>query len=91
MAPTVKKPKEKGVFGRLLNKLLGYSFATRMTVLFALIATMTVFVAVGVLSYVWEQHFQAYTRENVEQLAEVIPTRLEITKGKHGSVCKLRG
>ena len=71
MAPTVKKPKEKGVFGRLLNKLLGYSFATRMTVLFALIATMTVFVAMGVLSYVWEQHFQAYTRENVEQLAEV--------------------
>lgn len=28
---------------------------------------------------------------HVEQLAEVIPTRLEITKGKHGSVCKLRG
>ena len=71
MAPTVKKPKEKGVPGRLLNKLLGYSFATRMTVLFALIATMTAFVAMGVLSYVWEQHFQAYTRENVEQLAEV--------------------
>lgn len=28
---------------------------------------------------------------HVEQLAEVIPTRLEITKGKNGSVCHLRG
>lgn len=28
---------------------------------------------------------------HVEQLTEVIPTRLEITKGKHGSVCNLRG
>ena len=31
---------------------------------------MTVVVAMGVLSYVWEEHFQAYTRENVQQLAE---------------------
>jgi len=28
---------------------------------------------------------------HVEQLAEVIPTRLEIVKGKHGSECTLRG
>ena len=31
---------------------------------------MTVVVAMGVLSYVWEEHFQAYTRENVQQLAD---------------------
>lgn len=28
---------------------------------------------------------------HVEQLAEVIPTRLEISKGRHGSTCTLRG
>jgi exonuclease SbcC len=27
---------------------------------------------------------------HVEQLAEVIPTRLEISKGKKGSICTLR-
>lgn len=70
MAPTVKKKKEKGVLGRLFNRVLGYSFTTRMTVLFALVAAMTAIVAMGVLSYVWEFHFQAYTRENVQQMAE---------------------
>ncbi len=28
---------------------------------------------------------------HVEQLAEVIPTRLEIEKGRNGSICHVRG
>ena len=54
----------------LKERFYGYSYTTRVTVTFALIAAMTAIVAVGVLSYVWEQHFQAYTRENVHYIAE---------------------
>ena len=50
--------------------LFGFSYTTRVTVTFALIAAMTAIVAMGVLSYVWEQHFQTYTRENVQELAD---------------------
>lgn len=60
----------KGIVGRLRGRLFGYSYTMRVTVTFALIAIMTVIVAMGVLSFVWEQHFQAYTRENVQTLAE---------------------
>ena len=46
------------------------SYATRMTLSFALIAAMTALVAIGVVSYVWEQHFQTYTQENMRTIAE---------------------
>lgn len=55
---------------RLHSWIFGFSYTTRVTVTFALIAMMTVIVAMGVLSYVWEQHFQTYTRENVQELAD---------------------
>lgn len=61
---------KKNVFKNLKDRLYGFSYTTRVTVTFALIAVMTATVAVGVLSYVWEQHFQVYTRENVQTLAE---------------------
>ena len=54
---------------RLHDFFYGFSYTTRVTVTFALVSMMTVVVAMGVLSYVWEEHFQTYTRENVEQLA----------------------
>ena len=60
----------KGIFSRIHDRLFEYSYTTRVTVTFALVAMMTVIVAMGVLSYVWEQHFQAYTRENVQELAD---------------------
>ncbi|MDO4443340.1 MAG: HAMP domain-containing sensor histidine kinase [Slackia sp.] len=60
----------KGIFSRIHDRLFEYSYTTRVTVTFALVAIMTVIVAMGVLSYVWEQHFQAYTRENVQELAD---------------------
>ena len=61
---------KQNVFKSLKDRLYGFSYTTRVTVTFALIAVMTATVAVGVLSYVWEQHFQVYTRENVQTLAE---------------------
>ena len=55
---------------RFHDWFFGFSYTTRVTVTFALVAAMTVVVAMGVLSYVWEEHFQAYTRENIQQLAD---------------------
>ena len=46
------------------------SYTARVTVSFAAIAAMTALVAIGVLSFVWDQHFRTYTQENMESLAE---------------------
>ncbi|MCL1797315.1 MAG: HAMP domain-containing histidine kinase [Eggerthellaceae bacterium] len=45
------------------------SYSRRLTISFALIAAMTALVAIGVVSYVWEQHFRTYTTENIQILA----------------------
>lgn len=50
----------------------GFTFTARITVSFAAIALMTALVAVGMLSFVWEQYFQSYTRENMENLAKSV-------------------
>ena len=47
-----------------------FSYTTRVTISFALISLMTIIVAFGVLSFVWEGHFQEYTRDNMERTAE---------------------
>ncbi|WP_251198221.1 sensor histidine kinase [Anaerotardibacter muris] len=59
------------------KKHKGFSFTARITVSFAAIALMTVMVAVGMLSFVWEQYFQSYTRDNMENLAESIADSVE--------------
>lgn len=46
------------------------TYTTRVTVAFACIAAMTALVAIGVLSFVWEQHFQTYTQQNMKRLAQ---------------------
>lgn len=46
------------------------TYTTRVTAAFAFIAAMTALVAIGVLSFVWEQHFQTYTQANIKKLAE---------------------
>ena len=61
---------ERTVLQRIYDWFFGFWYTTRVTVTFSLVAIMTVVVAMGVLSYVWEEHFQAYTRENVQQLAD---------------------
>ncbi|MBE6466316.1 cell wall metabolism sensor histidine kinase WalK [Denitrobacterium detoxificans] len=45
------------------------TYTTRVTAAFALVSAMTALVAFGVLSFVWEQHFQTYTRENMQRIA----------------------
>ncbi|MBQ6454871.1 MAG: HAMP domain-containing protein [Eggerthellaceae bacterium] len=52
------------------------SYTTRMTCSFALIALMTALVAAGFLAFVWEQHFQTYTRENMQITADSTAARI---------------
>ena len=46
------------------------SYTARVTISFCLIAAMTALVAIGVVSVVWEQHFQEYTQDNMRAVAE---------------------
>ncbi|MCD8316319.1 MAG: HAMP domain-containing protein, partial [Eggerthellaceae bacterium] len=52
------------------------TYTTRVTLSFALIAAMTVLVAIGVVSFVWEQYFQTYTTENMRSLASITAERI---------------
>lgn len=45
------------------------SYTTRVTISFSLIAAMTALVAIGVVSFVWEQHFHSYTQDNMRTVA----------------------
>ncbi len=51
------------------NKKKGMTFTFRVTLTLVIVSLMTIFSVVVVLSCVWEQHFQSYTRENMERLA----------------------
>ena len=53
-----------------------FSYATRLTVSFAAIAAMTAMVTIGILSFVWEQHFQAYTADNVQIVADATADKI---------------
>ena len=53
------------------------SYTTRVMAAFGFIAVMTALVAIGVLSFVWEQHFQTYTTENMRSLAESTSRKIE--------------
>ena len=46
-----------------------FTYTTRVTLAFAFIAFMTALVAIGVVSFVWEQHFRTYTADNMQSLA----------------------
>ena len=66
------------------------SYTARMTISFSLIAAMTALVAIGVVSVVWEQHFNEYTQDNMEAVAETtaehIAARYETKGGFDDSV-----
>lgn len=47
-----------------------WKYSTRLAVSFALISVMTILVAFGGLSIVWNGHFQAYTHDNLQALAD---------------------
>ena len=71
-----KKPRKK-LFAGFRNWWSNLTYTTRVTLAFALIAAMTALVAIGVLSFVWQQHFRTYTQENMKSLAESTATRIE--------------
>lgn len=52
------------------------TYTTRLTVSFAAIASMTALVSIGVLSFVWEQHFQSYSRDNLQATANVTASQI---------------
>lgn len=62
------------------------SYTTRVTAAFGFIAVMTALVAIGVLSFVWEQHFQTYTTENMRSLAESTSRKIEDIYDKTGTL-----
>ena len=55
-----------------------FSYTTRVTLAFALIAAMTALVAIGVVSFVWEQHFRTYTADNMKTLCETTANRIAV-------------
>lgn len=55
-----------------------FSYTTRVTAAFAFIAAMTALVAIGVVSFVWEQHFQTYTRDNMHSVAEATADKIAL-------------
>ena len=71
-----KKPRKK-LFRGVRDWWNNLTYTSRMTMAFALIAAMTAMVAIGVLSFVWQQHFHTYTQENMKSLAESTATRIE--------------
>lgn len=54
------------------------SYTTRVTMAFALIAAMTALVAIGVVSFVWEQHFRTYTADNMNTLCQTTADRIAV-------------
>ena len=42
-----------------------------MTVFFALTAAMTVLILISILAFVWENRFTSYTRENLQNTANI--------------------
>ena len=59
----------RNALSKLRSVVIGVEYTRRMTVYFACIAAMTAFIAVCVVSIVWEQYFNLYTRDNIQSLA----------------------
>lgn len=51
-------------------KGLSISFTKRVIIVAAAVSLITILASILVLSIVWEQHFQSYTRENVQRVAD---------------------
>lgn len=67
------------------RKWTNFSLTTRFTMSFAFIAGMTALISIGVLSFVWEQHFQAYTRENIQITASSVADRIALRYEEEGA------
>ncbi|MVX61670.1 HAMP domain-containing protein [Enterorhabdus mucosicola] len=63
-----------------------FSYTTRVTLAFALIAAMTALVAIGVVSFVWEQHFRTYTADNMKTVCQTTADRIAMLYEQSGSL-----
>lgn len=66
------------------NPKRGRPYSTSLTLSFALIAAMTTLVLVVVLAVVWESQFMAYTRQNMQGLADSTAAAIEERVGESG-------
>ena len=69
--PATSLPSPERKKKRRRRRWSSLSYTTRVTLAFALIAAMTALVAIGVVSFVWEQHFRTYTADNMQTLCEL--------------------
>lgn len=53
------------------GKKFTLSFTKRVMLVAIIISLITAVSSIVVLSFVWEQHFQSYTRENIQRVADV--------------------
>ena len=66
-----KQPSSRNSWGTIKPKPKETQpFSTHMTLAFALTAVMTAVVMIGVLAFVWENTFMAYTRQNMQGFAD---------------------
>ncbi len=63
-----------------------FTYTTRVTLAFAFIAAMTALVAIGVVSFVWEQHFRTYTTDNMQSVANNTAERIALIYERTGSL-----
>ena len=89
-AGAAKTPQTPGVIARKQEKKKfrwsSFAYTTRVTLAFAFIAVMTALVAIGVVSFVWEQHFQTYTTENMQTMAETTADRIALNYERTGDL-----
>ena len=89
-ADSAKTPQTPGVIARKQEKKKfrwsSFAYTTRVTLAFAFIAVMTALVAIGVVSFVWEQHFQTYTTENMQTMAETTADRIALNYERTGDL-----
>ena len=85
-AGAAKTPQTPGVIARKQEKKKfrwsSFAYTTRVTLAFAFIAVMTALVA----SFVWEQHFQTYTTENMRTMAETTAERIALNYERTGDL-----
>lgn len=74
--PDAQKEKHQGFVSRVRFSWSNLSYTARLTITFAFISAMTALVAFGVLSFVWEQYFQTYTRDNMDRIARTTATNI---------------
>lgn len=84
VTPKRKSGKGEGLF--FFKNLSEVPFTKRVAGSFAFVSLLTIMVAFGILSMVWEFHFQSYTQDNMERLAVnaagALEEELELLDGK---------